>query len=238
MFSACSKETPVQNYDFTKVVFQNNLLVDVPKIALYLDGVKKAEIEPGYQSIQLVARSNKKIAVSIRDAVNGTEYLDTSFTPSSLNYSFAALIDNTLGLRQFMQPPTTPIPDKHWRMQFVQNIQIGEEKKTIQYKFYYDETFDGAGIKEIPVTLDPVKYGELSKYVDIPDLKDNTGQRYPIYFRGFDAATGQLLVEFWPNVSTPLNQLVGSTGKRFIMPTPYVEYEGTLYWDLSKVYEL
>lgn len=238
LFNACSKGTPAENYDFAKVVVYNNALINVPKIALYFDGVKKAEIEPGYFSSQIVAQGNKPIAISIRDAADNTRYLDTTVTPSDRNYSLGALIDNTLGLRQFMQPPTTAIPAGHWRIQFYHTITIGGEQKTLRYKFYYDETFDGNGIKEIPVTLDPVRYGLLSSYVDLPDIRNPDGNIPPIYFRAFDATTGELLIDFLPNEILPLNQIVTETGKRYIVPCAYFEYDGRLIWDVSMCYPL
>ncbi|NML21623.1 hypothetical protein HHL16_12100 [Pseudoflavitalea sp. G-6-1-2] len=238
LINACSKGTPVENYNFAKLVLYNNALVNVPKVSLYLDGVKKAEIEPGYLATQMVAQGSKPVAISIRDAADDTRYLDTTFIPSGLSYAFGALIDNTLGIRQFMQPPITPIPADHWRLQFYHTIRIGEQKKTVQYKFYYDETYDGLGIKEIPATLAPVKNGELSSYVDIPDLRAPDGNIYPLYFRAYDSNDGSLLVDFIPNETMSFNLIVLETGKRYVMPTPTFEFDGKLFWDLSMCYPL
>lgn len=240
----CNKEKTIENYAFSKVRVLSTNFVDVPEISVYLNDAAMGEITPGGFKDKMIAIDGKPVTLSIKDRATGDLLIDTSFIPTSLHYDFKVLVDNTLGIRQFIAAAEAdPVDEDHWRVQLLHKISKNGVEKRVLFKLFVDEDGSATTFTELPVSIEPVAYGQLSQEFDIPVIKyppgPLSGYFKDIYIKAFDASTNELLVDIAPY--NALNWLFPAPATRYVVPLPTIEDPGTatLSWDYFwEVYQL
>ena len=242
--SGCKKGEALPGYQFAKVYVQNKAFVNTPDISVTIDTVAFGVLEKGDSRTKLIARNSKPVTLTVKDPSTGEVLLDSVFTPS-IDNQFRILIDNTLGLRQFYSATDQPDVDEgHWRIQLFHKVKRQGVEQTLTFKVFVDEDGSSTTFTELPIEFKNVKYGQLSDAIDITRITydpPNDAYEKDIYIKGYDAATGELLIDIVPFNVSPINWLFQGTGRSYVMPVPVTEdtTTGALTFDwFSEIYPL
>lgn len=205
-FAGCKKGEVIQTPAYTRIAVESMLFADVPQLAVFVNDTEVGQLDPGVSVSKLLPKdaSVSFMTLVIKDAVSGELYLDSVFQPQHLN-AFKILVDNTLGIRQFMKQGsdnTDPIPNDYYRVQLVNKIKKNGVEKRVTFKLFRDSVNTFVNLKELEEKFENVGYGEMSEARDIQILyfKRSPSPVAPrfarnIHIQAVDAVTGEVLVE-------------------------------------------
>lgn len=195
----CNKETPIENYDYARIIVIYKNFSQAPGITVHLDNSLLGSLQPGRTREDLILATNNQVNLKIKRETTGELLLDSSFVPARLN-NFTLFITDLLNVAQFYTPPPQPVNVDSFRIQLLNNIKIQHTGKKINFKFFVPLMPTLTGFEQLTgYELNNVPYGKLSEPIDIPKLKYPAPQPQtvlrPVYIKAYDAETGQLLVD-------------------------------------------
>lgn len=233
-------ETPA----FTKIAVESMLFSDVPQMSVFVNELPVGLLDPGVSISKLLPKENNSnnMTLSIKDAISGELYLDSVFQPQHLN-AFKILVDNTLGVRQFVKQGTDntdPVPNDYYRIQLVNKVKKNGTERRVTFKLFRDSVNTFVNLKELEEKFENVGYGEMSQPLDIQILyfkrsPSPVAPRFPrnIHIQAVDAVTGELLADLQPDGYLTVNK-----NKHSILAPIIVEDEQTslLTWAPSNTW--
>lgn len=241
VFAGCKKGTEIETPAYTKVAVESMLFSDVPQMTVFINDAELGLLDPGLSVSKLLQQQagGNAMTLHIKDAVSGELYLDSTFKPQNLN-SFKVLVDNTLGIRQFItqeQGSTEPVPTDYFRIQLVNKIRKNGMERKVHFKLFRDSVNTFVNLKELEEKFENVGYGEMSQPLDIQILyfKRSPSPVAPkfarnIHIQAVDAVTGEVLVELQPE-----GYLAANKNKHSILAPVTIEdpQTGSLTWELA-----
>ncbi|MBO9634411.1 MAG: hypothetical protein J7578_14955 [Chitinophagaceae bacterium] len=217
VFSGCKKGSVIEAPAFTKITVESLSLSDVSQVAVFVNNIAVGELNAGSGVNKLLPRDGAagSMTLTLKDATTGELYLDSVFEVQHLN-AFRVLINNALGIRQFMKDRSDnsdPIPTEHIRIQLVNKIMKNGVKKKVTFKLFRDSVNTFVNLKEIEKKFENVGYEEMSEPLDIellyykrtpspvsPKIRKN------IHVQALDAITGEILVDISPEGILTVNK--------------------------------
>lgn len=216
-FAGCKKGSLIEAPEFTKIAVESLTLSDVPSVSVFVNDIELGQLNAGSAVNKLLPREGgaSTMTLSIKDASTGEIYLDSVFEVQHLN-SFRVLINNALGIRQFMKnrsDNSDPIATEHIRIQLVNKIIKNGVKKKVTFKLFRDSVNTFVNLKEIEQKFENVGYEEMSEPMDIELLyykrtpsPVSPKVRKNIYVQALDAITGEVLVDITPEGILTVNK--------------------------------
>lgn len=217
VLAGCKKASVIETPAFTKIAVESMLFADVPQLSVFVNDLSVGLLDPGVSVSKLLPKENNGSAMTlaIKDATSGELYLDSVFQPQHLN-AFKILVDNTLGIRQFVKQGTDntdPVPSDYYRIQLVNKIKKNGIEKRVTFKLFRDSVNTFVGLKELEEEFENVGYGEMSQALDLQILyfKRSPSPVAPrfarnIHIQAVDAVTGELLADLQPDGYLTVNK--------------------------------